>query len=439
MSLSTFLPVDSLKAVQFSGKHQDWDTWRDHFYARSAVYRYDGLLRGLVTVPSKADYVKIKEDTTDADEKRLLQAYQMNSSAYGQLLTSMSMTTADGKVAFNIVRQAITTDLPHGDAKLAMQRLDDYYHPKTVATIQTLQRQFDSLKLQGKQDPGKYMTDMECLRMRIAAIDPTRAIDDNRFIGCVLTSLPKEYDTQVGLINFKIDNFPNTVTVGYVQSQLKEAHERIFGTQGLSTISEVSVSSKTGDQALYSGGFKGKCRTCGKIGHKHYQCPMKSAPKSTTTSSDVSVVSSVTGASATSTSNFCRYCKEVGHTIPDCPRIKAKEAKKASSSVQSVANGTQSGNQSTQRDETADVALICLSDEDVSYLFPSDTNRATTSGTNPDQASGDLNHPTIFDHNGYPHDLFKRYTRVMLCDFCVTIGESNPGIYRDQLFAMWSW
>ena len=110
MSLSTFLPVDSLKAVQFSGKHQDWDTWRDHFYARSAVYRYDGLLRGLVTVPSQADYIKIKEDTTDADEKRLMQAYQMNSSAYGQLLTSMSMTTADGKVAFNIVRQAITTD-----------------------------------------------------------------------------------------------------------------------------------------------------------------------------------------------------------------------------------------------------------------------------------------------------------------------------------------
>ena len=147
---------------------------------------------------------------------------------------------------------------------------------------------------------------------------------------------------------------------------------------------------------------------------------MKSAPKPT--SSDVLVVSSVTGASATSTPNFCRYCKEVGHTISDCSQIKAKEAKKASLSVQSVANGTQSGNQPTQCDETADVALICLLDDEVSSLFPRASNQVNDTGNN--------HHPTYFD--SHPYDLFKRYTRVMLCDYCVTIGESNPGIYKDM-------
>ena len=189
MSSSTFLPVETIKSVQFSGKHQDWDIWRDHFYARAAMYRYDDVLRGLKKIPSKAEILVIDESTASDDEKKKIQLYQLNSSAYGQLLTSITMTTADGKVAFNLVRQAVTTELPHGDVQLAMKRLDDYYHPKTVATAQVLQRQFDSLKLKSQQDPGKFMTELQNLRMRIAAIDPKKVIDDDRLIGHVLNSL----------------------------------------------------------------------------------------------------------------------------------------------------------------------------------------------------------------------------------------------------------
>ena len=331
MSTSTFIPVESIKGVQFSGKHQDWDTWRDHFYARAAVYRYDDVIRGLKKIPSIAEIRAINESTASDEEKKKLQVYQLNSSAYGQLLTSINMTSADGKVAFNLVRQAVTADLPHGDVQLAMKRLDDYYHPKTVATAQVLQRQFDSLKLKSQQDPGKFMTELQNLRMRIAAIDPKKVFDDDRLIGHVLNSLTDDYDVTVNMIEYKMDENPGSVTIGYLQSQLNLRFQRLYGFKGLPTITEKSDKTSTADeQALYSGGFKSKCRTCGKMGHKFYQCPMKS----TVPTGDVSVVSSVTGVSAVGSQspNFCRYCKETGHVLSDCPKLKAKEARKANAS-----------------------------------------------------------------------------------------------------------
>lgn len=96
---STIIPVESVKTVSFSGKRQDWDTWKDHFYARAAIYRYDGILRGLHKVPSLAEIEQISESTVDPVEKRKLQLYQQNSAAYGALVTSISMSDV-GKVAF---------------------------------------------------------------------------------------------------------------------------------------------------------------------------------------------------------------------------------------------------------------------------------------------------------------------------------------------------
>ena len=90
MSTSTFVPVESIKGVQFTGKHQDWDTWRDHFYARAAVYRYDDIVRGLKKIPTTAEILAIDESNASDDEKRKIQVYQMNSAAYGQLITSIS-------------------------------------------------------------------------------------------------------------------------------------------------------------------------------------------------------------------------------------------------------------------------------------------------------------------------------------------------------------
>jgi hypothetical protein len=192
------------------------------------------------------------------------------------------MSTDDGKVAFRIVSNAKTPLLPHGDVKLAMERLDDYYHPKTVATVQVLLRQFDNLRLADRQDPGKFITELEGLRLQISSIDSTKSIDDSRFIGHVLNSLPSEYDTAISMIEYKLDESPDTVTVGYIMSQLSLRYQRLYGFQIGSSSSTASTAVAV-DQALYSGGFKGTCWSCGKVGHKSYQCPNKNAPSDHTT------------------------------------------------------------------------------------------------------------------------------------------------------------
>jgi hypothetical protein len=105
----------SIKISPFSGKHTDWPVWQEKFLARARRKGYKKILLGQVTIPSDADTVA--SGTSKATEIKKLR--DQNDLAYEALILLIGGDTAEGRVAFNLVKGSKTTELKDGDAALA--------------------------------------------------------------------------------------------------------------------------------------------------------------------------------------------------------------------------------------------------------------------------------------------------------------------------------
>ena len=68
------------------------------------------------------------------------------------------------------------------------------------------------------------------------------------------------------------------------------------------------------EQALFSGQFKGKCRNCGLIGHKSFQCKNRAVNNGGNNSNSSGGI-------------ICAYCRKSGHDKRNCFKLKKKEAR----------------------------------------------------------------------------------------------------------------
>jgi Zinc knuckle len=82
----------------------------------------------------------------------------------------------------------------------------------------------------------------------------------------VLNNLISDYDLQVALLERRIGDVEQPLTVSEISAELSLHFEKINN----------NLNKDNGDNweemAFYGGQFKGKCRNCGKIGHKSFQC-----------------------------------------------------------------------------------------------------------------------------------------------------------------------
>ena len=125
----------SIKVIYFSGKSAGWRVWNRKFMARANRIGYKKILEGKSTIPSQTEYetaeAKDPKDRTN-DDKMTSDNYRLNEKAYEDLLLSIDGETKTGKVAFNLVDNAVTTANPEGDSKIAWDRLINKYAPKTA-------------------------------------------------------------------------------------------------------------------------------------------------------------------------------------------------------------------------------------------------------------------------------------------------------------------
>jgi hypothetical protein len=137
----------TVKLVIFNGKSESWDNWEFGFIARAVIYNYYSILSGDETSPTEAEFKALDKKSTDEAVKQKLVNFKANSLAYSHLVSSMDMKGDSCRVAIGLLRNSRMTALPVGDAFKAMNELRNYYNNKSVATIQSLLKDYNECSI----------------------------------------------------------------------------------------------------------------------------------------------------------------------------------------------------------------------------------------------------------------------------------------------------
>ena len=112
-----------------------------------------------------------------------------NEEGYSDLLLSM-----EDEVAFGIVNEAKSADLPSGDLTMAWKNLLNKYAPSTKDELVSVKKEFMQCVMESGDDPEEYITRLESINRRIKNIDPTKANSEEDLLIHAMASLPSEYD-----------------------------------------------------------------------------------------------------------------------------------------------------------------------------------------------------------------------------------------------------
>lgn len=303
----------SIKVIPFTGNKRDWPIWSEKFLARADIKGYRDILLGEVVVKTDFEFAEI----VDEDEKHKAEAIRrLNKDAYIDLLLSIGTEHETGRVAFQIIRTSKTKELSSGDARAAWLRLESKFESKRAPNRLLLKEKFMNMKLKNpRADPDVWITQLEDLQVQINSAKPD-SITEDELIEHILGNLPSVYDIEIHTLRKRLDDLEMPLTIEEVREELNlkfEMMNRRFRGSG---------NQDSDETALFAGGFKGKCHSCGKFGHRARDCSLKANNAATKTTSDGAIENSKNDKDK---DIQCFYCKKKGHRIADCLKLKKKE------------------------------------------------------------------------------------------------------------------
>jgi hypothetical protein len=148
---------------------------------------------------SKEDLVSAAVNTTDAlkaTNKEKLRLRKANDLAY-----SMLTICVKDPVSFGAVYNAISTDLPDGNAALALANLDKIFKLKSMATKHELEQQFNHSGLMKEdKNPDEWFAELDKIQLQLM-MDYKVDYDYEKMISHILYNIkPKIYDTVLTVI-----------------------------------------------------------------------------------------------------------------------------------------------------------------------------------------------------------------------------------------------
>jgi gag-polypeptide of LTR copia-type len=123
------------------------------------------------------------------------------------------------------------------------------------------ERTFRKSKLSKDEDPDVWIANLEDLRIKLEVIGSS--MTDEQFMIQILNSLTEEYELQMLLLEKRIVDVNNPVTIEELKEELTLRFERLT-----SKTDSAKLKSTFDKKALFMGQFKGKCCNGGKLGHK---------------------------------------------------------------------------------------------------------------------------------------------------------------------------
>jgi gag-polypeptide of LTR copia-type len=209
----------SIKVIVFSGKSSDWIAWEEKFLARAKRRGYKELLLGKKEIPKEGEVF------TKEDEVEKLKLKDLNELGYSDLMLSTDTTTSHGKVAFGLIRASKSKDYPDGNITIAWKRLKEKYAPSTAPTLAKYQKQFFGAKLRKGADPDQFITYLEDLRLKMEEMNSP--LTDVQFLFHVLNNLTSDYETQITMLERRVDAKSDPLTIEELRQELCLRYERL--------------------------------------------------------------------------------------------------------------------------------------------------------------------------------------------------------------------
>ena len=261
-----------------------YDEWK---FKTMAIIRKKGwispfTLASTATIPTEDE--ASAAGATEATKK----VYKANMEAYDQVLMGCS------GIPLGLVQRA------DGDVRKAFKYLDEKYAQEDESNLTELIQQFTACKLEDKEtDPDSWFLKIDRINAKLKAIGDRYEKQDFEIKAHLLGNLPEGYED----VKTKIYGNEISYTVRKIEKEIVNKWLRNFH------MDDKDGSKKTKNLALAVTGkgggnykkFKGKCRKCGKLGHKALDCR------------------------STAKKGVCFECGKEGHFARDCPD---KEKKK---------------------------------------------------------------------------------------------------------------
>ena len=244
--------MKAIRVVSFNDKKENYRMWSKKFLSIANARKYKEILMGSMVAPKANEII---DETTDAGALKA-EARELNEKAYNDLVLACT-----GEIGFSIVDEAVTNDLPEGDARLAWTNLEKKFQPSSSANKVQLRREFNSSKLNSwKKDPDSWISKLEIKRKRLKKMG--NDISDEDFIIHVLNNLPLEYDNVVEALERKLDDLVNPLTIIELRDELTLKFARIKKNKGISESVENDSDDEAEEEAAlfsFQKNFKGRC------------------------------------------------------------------------------------------------------------------------------------------------------------------------------------
>ena len=119
-----------------------------------------------------------------------------------------------------------TSQYPRGNAYHAWQSLQTKYNEKNILTLLSLNKEFMKSRLKdAREDPDEWIAELESIRERLDGMN--QKMTDAQFIMHVLNNVPKEYDIEVSMMEKRLMDEKNPLTVTDLKQDVRMRFKKL--------------------------------------------------------------------------------------------------------------------------------------------------------------------------------------------------------------------
>jgi hypothetical protein len=134
------------------------------------------------------------------------------------LIHSTDVRSSRAKVVFIIIKECNCRNYTDGNSALACDMLKNKFDPVSVPSLVKTERAFRKRKLEKEEDPEIWITNLEELRLKQEDMESHKI--NSQFMVRVLTSLTNDYELQMVLMEKRIRNRKNPLTIDELEEEL---------------------------------------------------------------------------------------------------------------------------------------------------------------------------------------------------------------------------